>query len=459
AAQDVTAPLFIATPYATRLEDVATAIFHAAPDSVARLGFAVAHELDPAAPPSGNFPDAAKIAQTLKNAKRPLVISGAGCGSEAVIRAAANVAKAAGAALLLIAPECNSVGAALMGGGLLTRAFELVSAGKADTAVVLENDLYRRAPASEVDALLTEAANVIVLDSLSNRTTARANLLLPAGTFAESDGTLVSSEGRAQRFLQVFVPPGEIQESWRWLDIFNRSWPEFDDVLAAISAEFPELARARDAAPSAAFRMAGAKIPRGPHRYSGRTAMTANIAVSEPKPPDDPDTPLSFSMEGTEDHPPPPVIPFFWTAGWNSIQATNFYQREVGGPLRGGVSGVRLFEPGSANGHTYFAEIPLRFEPREGEWLIVPIHHIFGSEELSLAAPGIARLAPEAYVAVGGSDFANGSEVELRVAGQSLRLPVQALSGLPRGVAGLPLGVPPLTGISLPAWGSIASVA
>ena len=31
---------------------------------------------------------------------------------------------------------------------------------------------------------------------------------MPAGTFAESDGTLVNSEGRAQRFFQVFVPAG-----------------------------------------------------------------------------------------------------------------------------------------------------------------------------------------------------------------------------------------------------------
>ena len=53
------------------------------------------------------------------------------------------------------------------------------------------------------------------------------------------------------------------------------------------------------AAPSADFRIAGEKIPREPHRYSGRTSMLANISVHEPKPPDDPDSPLSFSMEGT----------------------------------------------------------------------------------------------------------------------------------------------------------------
>ena len=43
-------PLFIAAPGATRLDDVATRTYRAAPDDVARLGFAVAHEIDPAAP-------------------------------------------------------------------------------------------------------------------------------------------------------------------------------------------------------------------------------------------------------------------------------------------------------------------------------------------------------------------------------------------------------------------------
>ena len=49
-------------------------------------------------------------------------------------------------------------------------------------------------------------------------------MVLPAGTFAETDGTLVNNEGRAQRFFQVFVPQGDIQESWRWAqDIMTRS--------------------------------------------------------------------------------------------------------------------------------------------------------------------------------------------------------------------------------------------
>jgi NADH-quinone oxidoreductase subunit G len=220
--------------------------------------------------------------------------------------------------------------------------------------IILENDLYRRAPAAEVDFFLKAAAHVIVLDHLANPTTEKAELVLPAGTFAESDGTFVSSEGRAQRYFQVFVPQNDVSASWRWLN--PDRWHDLDDVLEAMSEAFPELDAVRKAAPSAAFRIAGAKIPRSPHRESGRTAMLANIDVSEPKPHVDPDSPLSFSMEGTPDQPPAALIPFFWSPGWNSIQATNTYQKEVGGPLRGGDAGVRMFGP-RRPGQPYFTAI------------------------------------------------------------------------------------------------------
>ena len=59
--------------------------------------------------------------------------------------------------------------------------------------------------------------------------------------------------------------------------------------------------------------------------------MLANISVHEPEPPEDPDAPFSFSMEGYLGHPPPALIPRFWAPGWNSVQAVNKFQDEVGG--------------------------------------------------------------------------------------------------------------------------------
>ena len=453
AIQEKKGPLYIATPYATRLDEIATGTFHGAPDDLARLGFAIAHALDPHAPSAGNFPLAGEIARALNNARKPLVISGSSCNSDVIIQAAANVAMSARAQLCFTAPECNSVGATLMGGKPMSAALRAVEDGDADALIILENDLYRRASRSDIDALLSATAQVIVLDHLVNPMTEIAELVLPSGTFAESDGTFISSEGRAQRFFQVFVPPGDIQESWRWLG--QTSWHRLDDVLAAMATALPDLAPVRDAAPSAKFRLAGAKVPRSPHRASGRTAILAHVNVSESKPSDDPDSPMAFSMEGATIHPPGALIPFVWSPGWNSIQATNTYQKEIGGPLHGGDPGVRMFEPASSNGHSYFGGIPPAFEPRKGEWLLVPMHYIFGSDELSLLAPGIAELTTTPHVTVNAGDLTEGEKVEVRCAGATFRLPVRIRRDLPLGVAGLPAGMYPIVGLGLPAWGTI----
>jgi len=473
ALQDAKGPLFIASPGATRLDDVAMRTYHAAPDDIARLGFAIAHALDKASPTVPDLPEnlralADEIAQALKKAQRPLVISGPSCNNEAVIQAAANVARALYAAgspagLCFTVPECNSFGLALLGATPLSQAFLAVREGAADTTMILENDLYRRAPTQLVDAFLSRSRHVIVLDHLRNQTAEKATLALPASTFAEADGTLVSSEGRAQRSYQIFAPEGDIQASWQWLlDAMAAAgrpegaiWKHLEDVIAAMATEISALAQVRRVAPPAPFRMAGEKIPRQPGRYSGRTAMLANISVHEPKPPDDPDTPLSFSMEGTPDQPPGALIPFFWSPGWNSIQATNFYQTEIAGPLRGGDPGVRLIEPEPQVQGAYFAKVPSLFVPSSSQWLLIPLYHIFGSEELSFFAPGVAELTPKPYVALNAEEADRlgvkvGEQIKMEIAGTAYSLPAKIKVELPLGIAGLPVGLSGLEGITLP---------
>ncbi len=180
--------------------------------------------------------------------------------------------------------------------------------------------------------------------------------------------------------------------------------------------------------------------------------MLANISVHEPKPPDDSDSALSFSMEGNPDQPPAALQPFFWTPGWNSIQAVNKFQEEIAGPLRHGDPGVRVLEA-SGNRPPYFDQIPAPFQARADEWLLVPLYHIFGSEELSRYAPGIAQLSPQPYIALSPEDAARfGGEAE--VLGQ--RFTVTRSVALPRGVAGVPAGVPPFAGLDLPMWSRIS---
>lgn len=471
-------PLYIASPYATKLDDIATATYCAAPDDLARLGFAVAHAIDPGAPVvMGLLPDLEKmatdIASALLGGQHPLVVSGTSCGSQSVIEAAAQVAWAlckAGrhAALSFTMPECNSLGLALMEPRPLSEAVSEVKSEPANTLIVLENDLFRRGPADAVSSLLKGARHVVVLDHLDNATTEAAELVLPAGTYAESDGTLVNSEGRAQRFFQVLDPSTDVQESWRWLregaiaaDSENGAqWQNLDDLTTAMAAEMTVFASIPQVAPP---RKAGVKIAREPNRYSGRTAMLANISVHEPKPPNDPDSDLAFSMECGLESAPPSLIPFFWAPGWNSVQATNKFQSEVGGPLRGGDPGIRLIEPSLEAGWQYCSTVPAAFRPQPEKSLLVPIFHIFGSEELSRNAQGIAQLAPLPYVALNPEEASQsgvnaGERIKVSIEGSLFELEVMLRADLPRGVAGLPVGLLPFEGITLPAFCRLAPI-
>jgi len=264
------------------------------------LGFAVAHALDASAPAVEGLDAEAmalaqRIADALLAAKRPLIIAGTSLGSKALIEAAANIAKALklrekNGSISLIVPEANSLGLAMLGGESVDSALQAVIDGKADALVVLENDLYTRTDSAKVDAALNAAKVLIVADHQKTATSERADLVLPAATFAEGDGTLVSQEGRAQRFFQVFDPKYMdasilVHEGWRWLHALRSTllnqpidWTQLDHVTAVLAASAPQLARIVDAAPSAAFRIKGMKLAREPLRYSGSYRMRPTSA-------------------------------------------------------------------------------------------------------------------------------------------------------------------------------------
>ncbi|MDG6402551.1 NADH-quinone oxidoreductase subunit NuoG, partial [Pseudomonas quasicaspiana] len=465
-------PLFIASLAETKLDDVAEECVHAAPDDLARIGFAVAHALDATAPAvEGLEPEALELAQRIADAllaaKRPLIIAGTSLGSKALIEAAANIAKALklrdkAGSISLIVPEANSLGLALLGGDSVDAALQAVIDGKADAIVVLENDLYTRTDAAKVDAALSAAKVVIVADHQKTPTGDRAHLVLPAASFAEGDGTLVSQEGRAQRFFQVFDPTYLdasilVHEGWRWLHALRATllnkpvdWTLLDHVTAACAASNPQLAAIVNAAPSAAFRIKGLKLAREPLRYSGRTAMRANISVHEPRTSQDNDTAFSFSMEGYSGSVEPrQQVPFAWSPGWNSPQAWNKFQDEVGGHLRAGDPGTRLIETQGDN-LSWFTSAPRAFSPAQGTWQVVPFYHLFGSEENSSKAAPVQERIPAPYVALAKSEadrlgVNEGALLSLNVAGQTLRLPLRineelgaGLVALPAGLAGIP---------------------
>lgn len=461
-------PLFVTNVDDTRLDDIAAWTYRAPVEDQARLGFAIAHALDNSAPAvDGIEPELQSkidvIVQALAGAKKPLIISGTNAGSAEVIQAAANVAKAlkgrgADVGITMIARSVNSMGLGIIGGGSLEEALTELETGRADAVVVLENDLHRHASATRVNAALAKAPLVMVVDHQRTAIMENAHLVLSAASFAESDGTVINNEGRAQRFFQVYDPAyydsqTVMLESWRWLHSLHSTllsrevdWTQLDHVIDAVVAKIPELAGIKDAAPDATFRIRGQKLAREPHRYSGRTAMRANISVHEPRQPQDIDTMFTFSMEGNNQ---PTAhrsqVPFAWAPGWNSPQAWNKFQDEVGGKLRFGDPGVRLFET-SENGLDYFTSVPARFQPQDGKWRIAPYYHLFGSDELSQRAPVFQSRMPQPYIKLNPADAAKlgvnaGTRVSFSYDGNTVTLPVEIAEGLTAGQVGLPMGM------------------
>jgi NADH-quinone oxidoreductase subunit G len=471
-------PLFIATPAASKLDDIATSTWHAAPDEIARLGFAVAHAIDPTSPAVDDLSEevstlARTIAEVLLSADKPLVISGPSCRSESVIQAAANVAwalcrKAKHAGLYYVEHECNTVGLGLIGGASIEHALDCVERGKADTVVILENDLYRRVEARLVDRLFDIAKHVIVIDHTYHATAQKADYVLPAATFAEGDGTLVNNIGRAQRYMQMCRCEGEITESWRWIRRLRTTsglgpkneWSSLDVFLRALVAEVPAFARVLEAAPSASFRVGGQKIPRQSHRYSGRTAMKAHIAVSETGVSEDPDSPLAFSMEGFQMMTPAAIMSSFWTPGWNSAQSITRFQEEVNGPLEGGDPGIRLIEPPSNSSASYFRCNSSKAVSPDA-LVAVPLYHIFGSEELSVLSPAVAERSAKPYIALNPVDatrlaLEQSARAAVSVSGVTIQVEVQINPSLPERIAGIGVGLPGMPALSLPAEVTVA---
>jgi NADH-quinone oxidoreductase subunit G len=459
-AQDARSPLYLATAGPTGLDGLAAGTFHGNPVDVARLGMAVAHHLDSAAPhvadlEPGTAELAVRIAATLREARRPLIVSGTGSGSSEVLHATSNLLAALSKAgnkpsVAVVFAEANSAGMALFDALPLERALQKIHSGDVSSVLMVENDLSRRLDAATL-ATLSEVRHRIVLDALHNPATETATTLLPAGSFAESDGTLVNFEGRAQRFFQVYAPESEaVLESWRWLQRIGSAagrdlGSTLDDLTTACAHAIPALAGIVKAAPNARFRMAGTRVPRQPHRYSGRTAMHANRDVHESRPPQDPDSPLAFSMEGvtTQAPKPAPLIPMFWAPSWNSPQAVNRFQQEIGGHLRGGDPGERLIHPATAAASPLFP-VP---SAANGELVSVPVHCLFGSEELSQQAPVMRSRIPAAHVVIspataGRIHLDGGAIAELGFGGATLRIAVRVEPGFAENCVGVPAGVP-----------------
>ncbi|MBL0474242.1 NADH-quinone oxidoreductase subunit NuoG [Aeromonas veronii] len=471
-------PLLITSLDTTRLDDVAADKLHAPYADQARLGFAIANLLDPSAPAVADLcpelqAQATRWAELLGNARKPLIIAGSSARDVALLEAASNIARALKgrgleASIALVGQEANSLGLAMLGAQTLSdksleAALARIESEEGLALVTLENDLYRRAPRNRVDAALARLQHLLVIDHQATPTANKADLVLPAASFAEADGTLVNMEGRAQRFFQVYAPAFynadiQVREGWRWLAALQGAierkplrWQNFEQVNHDCATSNPLLATMLEAAPNAGLRIRGMRLAREPHRYSGRTSMLADQNVSEPRVAQDPDSPFNFSMEGYAGaRQPLPQVPFAWAPGWNSPSAWNKFQDEVGGKLRAGDPGRRLLEATDpqAEGKEllgWFTTIPAPFKAAEA-LQVVNYAQLFGGEELSARSPVIQARMTEPELVLNPLDaqrlaLHGGSQVSFSWGGSHWQLRLRLSEQLSAGLVGLPLGV------------------
>lgn len=480
ALQGQTGPLYVVSATGTGLDDVAAETLHVAPDDIARIGYAVAHYIFPEAPKGSHLCQSEMetvrtIAEALIAAKRPVIVTGLGAGQHCALKAAANVAwalhcRGVSAGIAFGLPECNTMGLALLGGKSIDEAIATITNRNADAVIIIENDLHRRLNKAALNGWLKQFDSVIVIDHVDEAIPEEVDFILPASPIPCSEGTLVNNEGRAQRFFSAAPAEPEVEPSWRWVLEIARllpsesggatgTWDRLEDLQASIAKECPQLSRIQEAAPSASFRVSGQKIPRAPHRFSGRTALPVLESMREPKPPDDPDSPLAYTMEGTPRQPPSPVIPFFWSPRWNSNEAINKFQEEIDGPLRKENPGVRLIEPRADALVAFFENSPLPFEPRTTQLLVIPLPRLFGTEELSARARAIRERIPEPAVTLNPQDadrlqLRDGQFVDLKGPAIFRRLRLKTDRTMARGLAGL-LKIGEASDVTLPAWATI----
>lgn len=337
-----------------------------------------------------------------------------------------------------------------------------------DTLIILENDLYRRAPGESIDRIIEKSGHVIVLDHLDNQTSQKADVLLPVSTFAESEGTIVNNEGRAQRYYKSLPERGQVRSSWQWISELMKirekkhsgPWERFDDVVSSMVNELPFFSKLKKYEPDADFRMLNTKIPRQTMRFSGRTSINSHIDVSEQKLPRDNDSPLAYSMEGQMQKPPSSLVPFYWNPGWNSVQAISFYLDEPNGHMKGGDPGIRLIEADESGRDAYFKVSQKSVQAGKDEWLIIPVYQIFGSEELSAVGSAVSQRISGPFVFVNQKDadkigIAEADHIRIEISDTELRIKVKIENSLPPGIAGLSVNLPEMPFIDLPAPGKL----
>ncbi|AXA89988.1 NADH-quinone oxidoreductase subunit NuoG [Massilia sp. YMA4] len=145
------------------------------------------------------------------------------------IHAAAQwIASATGAKLGVLTEAANTVGGYLVGATAAKAAPAFSVPKKAYLLLNAEPELDAANPQAAVAAL--NAAEMVVVMSAFKHGADYADVLLPIAPFAETSGTFVNCEGRAQSFNGTVKPLGEARPAWKVLRVLGNilGLPGFD---------------------------------------------------------------------------------------------------------------------------------------------------------------------------------------------------------------------------------------
>jgi NADH-quinone oxidoreductase subunit G len=417
-------PIISVTSATTDLDDISSLCLQLTPadmcDYARALTSAIDGKLDTAGLSAQLQSQVQQSLALLAGAKRPLVISGSSSQSPELIDSHSGT----DAWLNYCLDAANSMGLGLLNedakheGDLRLR---LQQQTTASALIVLQADLF--ALSTEAEAVCRDLRHLIVLDQLPSATSDKADVVIACASAFETEGTYVNNEGRAQRFFAVHDKQGR-PGAWRSLASLARmvsqngtrsaavtqlaSCTKFDHLCDLVAQQGGVFANWSEVAPNADFRVAGMKVPRQSHRSSGRTSLHAHENVSEAKQPEDLDSALGYTMEGTPINLPSALMPQVWSPGWNSNEAINKFQQEINGPLKGGEAGLRLFDSTQSLPLTSVALIP-SITIGAGQILAHSQSYLFGSDQASHLSKALrqrtgalsARIHPDTAVQMG----------------------------------------------------------
>jgi NADH-quinone oxidoreductase subunit G len=202
--------------------------------ALADVASAVAAQVGVDAPCQGTATDAAKaIAASLLSGQRKAILLGNAAAQHpqaSSLQALAQwIAEKTGATAGFLGEAANSVGAQLVGalpqqGGLNAGQMLSAQAGNGLKAIVLmgvEPELDTANPAAAMAAV--QAAEMVVSLSCfqSPAINEYADVILPIAAFAETSGTFVNAEGRAQSFHGSVKPQGDARPAWKVLRVLG----------------------------------------------------------------------------------------------------------------------------------------------------------------------------------------------------------------------------------------------